>query len=636
MPGIATLFQSLDLTVAELDAQGLTQFSGVIKANQGYAYLGVIGASIGDFMPSDPSTSAQSYQNIWKQLLGLVGTDAGFMALIANLYDKFAQLQPVLDNEDLDGLKALADAGLSDQLNNLSAALYNLVQFTLTVAKQIGQTIAQNLKPNVDTPSPADPVPSPTQWEARDFLHWKKSGLFLRNLLSAASKSGDPRLEAYAYGFLVSYACKVCGSPFINSIVGGPSRTQWWRQRFVKSYVDAWVYGFYQYTVSRSGTRPVMSNDMPNPPYDQWPSLCGANLQQKLNIGAADPVDPAAILKNVLAPFPQVIPLDFAQSWVNVAQTTFGPLPPGITVKALNDAYVMTWLVLWFQTSGAIFPCKLDHPIEPPSGCGIDQTELDPFHTGPGGAPNLPPKANTDQDVSTDTGAKICGIVIAILGGLLFLFGGGVGGAAVFGVGIDVVKNSVHVNWQDLRCHLYWYRMFVYNGIVGIRKLLALTAFGYPDPETLAVPDPQVLSAFGVGLTLDSAPAMVKSRAGDIPFPSQPWDGDPNTFEHAPAVFEQPFAIPYLVQGAYPSWFIDDPANALRYGDLKSGGSFPARRKPQGFGNVVANAIDLFRNINVVFPNWNLDGDRGEAFFNWQFRGASYDPNDVKVDPEPP
>ncbi len=100
-----------------------------------------------------------------------------------------------------------------------------------------------------------------------------------------------------------------------------------------------------------------------------------------------------------------------------VAQKTFGALPPGINAGALNDAYVMVWLMLWFQTSGAVFPCGLTQPVAPPDGCGIDQSDLDPFLLGPGGAPNVPPKANPDGDVSTDTGAEICGYVMAIIGG---------------------------------------------------------------------------------------------------------------------------------------------------------------------------------------------------------------------------
>ena len=68
-------------------------------------------------------------------------------------------------------------------------------------------------------------------------------------------------------------------------------------------------------------------------------------------------------------------------------------------------------------------------------------------------------------------------------------------------------------------------------------------------------------------------------------------------------------------------------------------GSFPLREDPQAaeplplqFGNAVANAVDLFRNLDKDFPSWNLDGDRGLAYVTWQFAG-SYDPNAVAIEP---
>ena len=66
---------------------------------------------------------------------------------------------------------------------------------------------------------------SSNRLEARHFLHWKKTGSFVRNLLDKADATGDARLKAYAYGYLIGYSCRVTASPYINSIVGGPFRT---------------------------------------------------------------------------------------------------------------------------------------------------------------------------------------------------------------------------------------------------------------------------------------------------------------------------------------------------------------------------------------------------------------------------
>ena len=72
----------------------------------------------------------------------------------------------------------------------------------------------------------------------------------------------------------------------------------------------------------------------------------------------------------------------------------------------------------------------------------------------------------------------------------------------------------------------------------------------------------------------------------------------------------------------------------------KTGGGFPMRQAvptapyPVQFGNAVANAVDLFKNIGMQFPNWNLDGDRGLAWFTWQFHNNVYDPGNVQPDHE--
>src|SRR5262249_31412749 len=213
------------------------------------------------------------------------------------------------------------------------------------------------------TSSPSDPVPSPDTWHARDFLHWKKSGLFLKQLLAKAKAAGDGRFLAYAYGFLVSYAANVCGSPFLNSAVGGPTRTQWWGQRFVKNYVDAWVYGYYQSSAT-------MTDDNPTPPYKDWPNLCDANLQKKIAAGGPDALG-LAFAKDLLSRiqgfrnFPEhELPDAFADFWMGAFAAAYGPPPPGspFTPGALNNAYLMTWLVLWFQTSGEVLGWRGEDP----------------------------------------------------------------------------------------------------------------------------------------------------------------------------------------------------------------------------------------------------------------------------------
>jgi hypothetical protein len=102
--------------------------------------------------------------------------------------------------------------------------------------------------------------------------------------------------------------------------------------------------------------------------------------------------------------------------------------------------------------------------------------------------------------------------------------------------------------------------------------------------------------------------------------------------------FEKPATVAYYV-AEYPSFFLDDPANPLGINLVKLGGTGGLYKRqgqedmPARFGNVVANAIDLFLNVQERFPNWNLDGDRGLAWLTWKFK-AGYDPDKVDVEPE--
>ncbi len=655
MPGIATLFQTLDLTIAKLDAEGLSQFSGVMRNNP-YAYLGAIGASIGDFLPSDASQDSQpesTYASVWRTIFRYLGGDLGILATLRGINEVLDQLEPVAKSEDLDALKGLADGGITDKIEALAQNFEDLVTDLQDKAPEIGRAIAKDLRPKVATASKTDPVPSPEKWTARDVLHWKRSGRFVRNLLDKAQTTNDDRLRAYAYGYLVSYATKVCGSPFVNSSVGGPFRTQWWRQRLVRNYVDAWVHGYY----TNQPGRPTFTNDVPSPAYADWPQLCGANLHKRLNLGPSDPIAPGALLDLVKTrkPFPSALPADFAQRWFEALQATYGSaVPPNVTAGALNDAYLTTWLLLWVQTSG-IFGCRLPPPTKPPDDCGTNESTLDPFQEKPGGGVNLPPSTKIDPD--TDETKKICGIIWAILGAVAFVAGAAAQGATALGFGIDAATHSVSVDWKKIRCMIYWYRMYMYNGLNGLQKFLALTGFGYPDTKDFT-DDPLVLKLRGLtGPTLGTGLTLVRSKVPEY-FPSKPWiTVDPTDsetqiniklttrFEKAPDAsdpgFEAPNAVAYLA-GAYPSFFIDDDVANPMGGDVKTGGGFPFRSAgiigaallPMSFGNAVANAVDLFKHMDAAFPDWNLDGDRGLAWVTWQFKGGKYDPDAVQVEAE--
>lgn len=360
MPGTAVLFQVLDLVVDRMagDPQ-LARFASVMKANSGHAHFGALGPSIADFFPESPPRS--TYRLVWQLVFHALSGDPngtprpGLFSTLISLKAILKKVQKIADDEDLVALLGIVTSGEVNDIKRSADDLKTAVKGVIDDAKGIAVEIAMNLKPEVNTAAKTDTVPKPKAWRTRDFLHWKKTGLFVRKLLDKAEETSDPdlrsRLQAYAWGYLVSYACKVCGSPFVNSIVGGPFRTQWWRQRFVRNYIDAWVYGFYQLPV-----RPTIGPDdkpaPPAPPYDKWPGLCGANLQKKLNFGPDDPHDPADLLRIIGQQAddpPQLIPDNFAGKWLEAFFETYGSpddVPGGFSPNALNLAYRNIWLML--------------------------------------------------------------------------------------------------------------------------------------------------------------------------------------------------------------------------------------------------------------------------------------------------
>ena len=650
MPGIATQFQILELTLQRLHASadpGLQAIAAAIDLQPGYAHLGAIGPALGDFIPSDRPEDIANDPNgnalVWKMFFGLMGGPEGFYQSFADLRAAIDELWDVAVAENMERICEMNDNGDIARLTEKADAFMANVASLQTSAIEIGKAIGKNCRPNVCTPNPADPVPPPETWLMRDFLHWKKTGAFVHALIEKAKDFGDDRLLAYAYGYAIGYAGQVSGAPFVNSIVGGPSRTQWWRQRFVKNYIDAWVFGFYR-------VNPTFAGDVPTPPYDQWPSLCSANLHDKIALGGTPlTTDDAVALMDTVKraqPFPAVLPEDFANRWFEALQDAYGPaVPTGVTPGALNGAYLMTWLMLWFRTSGTVFGCNLVAPVAPPDSCGSAPGELDPFVPGPDGGPSPPP-----PQPNIDHSPNVCGIILAILAGLFFLGGGFVAGAGFLAGAIALLDcPDASLDWKALRCNLYWYKMYVFNGLRGVQHLLALTAFGYPESSYL-LQDTDSIALLPI--EFESGTKLVKSHDREQPFPSKPW-WDANAvldeiqllnFNQPPTNaspgFETERTVAYYVV-RFPNYFVDDDTdNPLANGDVKTAGAFPARlggpfgtNLPTQFGNAVANAVDLLGTLKNAPPNWNLDGDRATGYATWRFN-AVYDPDNVQILPE--
>jgi hypothetical protein len=571
------------------------------------------------------------------------------LAIISTFRDFLDKIVPIATAEDLGALQDLKDSGELDRVVDMANTLKTLVDTFLPKVIGLGAAITVGMKPGVNV-TPGTAVPNPAAWTGREFLHWRHPGRFASALVDRASKANDARFNAYALGYLCSFAGNVAGSPFVNSIVGGAYRPQWWRHRWVNNYVDSWVHGFY-------GAGATMSGDTPNPPYATWHGLCNAGLQQKIALGGIDPKDVMDRLRNG-DPFPAVLPPEFASFWMDAFHDAYGTPVSRFRAEALNGAYVMTWMKLWFQTSGAVIGCNTPPPMTPPGDCGDKPPWVDPFTAKPGdnGDGTTPPTPRFEHD--PDVAEVVSGIILALLGAASLFFGGGAAGVAAIAVGVGmIVDGELQFTWGDLRCDLYWYQQYLYNGLQVLHNLTTLGGFAHPYPAELAQ-DTTTLSLLGSPFKFDSGQRVVKSQArftgspvgGHEPslgYPSKPWSGALGTWPNAPTAsdpgWEQPPTTAYYTV-AYPTFFVDDDAANPLTGadDVKTGGTWPpgfrpipGDQRPVQFGNAVANAVDLIASGGKQLPDWNLDADRGMASLTWNFVANTYtDP--VQVEQEQP
>ena len=81
MPGIATLFQVLELTMDRMSADPqLAGFASAMKSQSGFAYFGALGPTIADLFPDPPTPTIPkraNYRVVWALVFHALSGDPG-------------------------------------------------------------------------------------------------------------------------------------------------------------------------------------------------------------------------------------------------------------------------------------------------------------------------------------------------------------------------------------------------------------------------------------------------------------------------------------------------------------------------------------------------------------------------------
>jgi hypothetical protein len=466
------------------------------------------------------------------------------------------------------------------------------------------------------TPPPPPPqANNPYYNRPFEFLRWHHTGEFALELLKQAA---DDRQKAFAYGYLSHVSASVIGENFVNKITGGPYRTHWWRNRLVGNFIDSWTYGYFNSAAKMNG-------DEPSPPYAQWKPLCSANIQAEFNVAHLEipksddvPDVVKAVASGDLGDLPNQFPDDlavFLSKAVGLAYT--GQLPlEGFTKDTFKNAFVGAFAVYWFMTSGSGPMCN--NPLgPPPANC-----QSAPAWISPGATP-------TPQQAGLNVGGTTCAVLLAIAALLLLLSGALIAGV----IALIGAINAPIVDWDKVRCNLFWLRKTLVDFENLLRDALVKGALAYPPPQKLGTIDangitqPAVDDTPGTGapfcrpiIQTGGYPKLrdVTNQFADLNFSSYPAIQG----AEAPVSKTQTFIQP-VPSGPYPDSVVNGtgalgPNNSI----LTDGPEFPRSQKVANqhvFGDAVANAVDLIMNDGGGLQNYNLDADRGYGWKTWKY-----------------
>jgi hypothetical protein len=566
--------------------------------------------------------------------------------ILDNITDFFNKLEVIVQNQDEIGLAEII--GQLSDFQNMSNSLKSLPSSLQLLQVVVGAIITQGpwMEMNQSFPPPSTIIAD----RRYEFLRWHKTGEFAQNLLSNATTDSQ---KAYAFGWMCHVSTSVTSEPFINNITGGPYRTHWWRNRLAGNYVDSWTFGFFE-----QNPNPTMTGDNPSPEYfdpmtgNGWPALCnGGNLQDKFNVGNladAAPDDVPLALKCMasgnLGALPGSFPTEIQDLFTTALNATYPAAEqpivgldststpiPAFDNMTLANAYVGAFSVYWFMTSGR--GAVGTNVVGPGTG------QPEPSWISSGGTPS-------PSQAGVNVGAAICAALLAIFGILSILTGDFVGGAAALAAAL----NAPIIDWPTVANELFWLRKTLIDQENALQEALVLGGVAYPPPvmlgtvvnimgmdETLPGTDltppfnpdiSPVPTVTGIPLCKSNSLSSGENAAGSKKSYPAYLDATSTIAPVADLNFgvyplniqtETPSTRNPITPNLYPNTFVNGLGRLN--GGMLNPTAYPSSY--ESFGDAVSNANQVLDAGGAGLPEFNLDGDRGYGWKDWNPQAGS-------------
>jgi hypothetical protein len=598
--------------------------------------------------------------NLGAAILGSIGPDLFFwgpdytaMRYLYKLYENYEKIKNIY-NKIVEPIKEVVDAvgepvekaveSLAPNTINLikytlgqikntstyfeSAVMYDLFSGVLTGANLISDAagvaplsyrfFAENFTPEFQKDISEDKK-AEKNWYWFDMLHYRRTGVFAKNLFTSATTSDFQK--AYALGYLSHIATDVTGHGYVNQVSGTSYRLHVQRHVTIENFMDTWKY--YQY----------YNESINNTLFDKF------KLEQELSP-------------------------EFARYLANAFKSTYADPCPHPTEKLSGGFYteehIQQTYTMFYKVLELLGGMYIKKPEEPFSGVADILSEALESFSPP---PSLPQSSTSNCDWSdiffiglTDHSKQCYENFFKEIETWLNYLG------ELLKWSFETLRNLIDLVGTLLAslpitvllAILYGIQMLCYNIYRTARSVLSINGFVTPEPDELDSSIGQYLTTPVLcGGLIVTDPDWVKSST----FPKV-LTGRIASQSHLICLgskLEQPttFAAFHPVAGpslTTPDRFIHhepfNEQNIERYATCK---------KPKDTQDVelnsgsIGNSVDFTAwmiqnafansNENLLYTNWNLDADRGYGYHTWSGKIPHTEPFTVteeKYNPEEP